>query len=379
MNIDTEFDAIKALSEVHGTLLDKAAEHRDRLLAIERQLGEGANIGRPDGGNRELKQAAEKLLKSEAVQAVLKGHSKQAGFDIPASALRLQTKSIIVSDSGSGSYLAPSQNGGIVGATPMLAARLRDLIPISPATSGTVEWLKQTNAKQLAAPQYSSDSPATRDGALKKESLFTLLPTVTPVITLAHHVQASRQVLADNALLMDFLQAELFDGIERKLESQIIDGNGTSGEMDGLGNVANYTALSGAQTGDTAVDLIRRAIGQLQAAGYAPDGIVLNAADWATIELSKSLQDEYVAGNPRAALAPTLWGVRVYPSQYIDSGDYIVGAFAQTMRLWVRQEATLLVSESHEDTFTRNALTLIGEARMCLTVTRGAGVIRSTF
>lgn len=377
----TENDLIAALAEIQGTLLDKTADHKERLLAIERRMAEGADSSRPDasGGNRELRQTADTLLKSEAVQAVLKGHSKQAGFDIPAGALGLQTKSVIVSDSGTGTYLAPSQNGGIVSATPLLVERLRDLIPISAATSGTVEWLKQTNTKQLAAPQYSDDSPAMRDGALKKESGFTLVPTVTPVITLAHHVQASRQVLADNALLLDFLRAELFDGVERKLESEIIDGNGLSGTIDGLGNASNYTALVGAQTGDTEVDLIRRAIGQLQAAGYAPDAIVLNAADWATIELTKSLQSEYVSGNPRAALAPTLWGVRVFPSQYIDSGDYIVGAFAQSMRLWVRQEATLLVSESHEDNFVRNVLTMIGEARMALTVTRGAGIIRSTF
>lgn len=376
-----KFDPIAALAEVHNTVLTKSAEHGEKLLELERRMAEGTDTGRPDGsgGNRELKQAADKLMKSEAVQAVLKGHSKQAGFDIPAAALGFQTKSVIVSDSGSGSYLAPGQNAGIAGSAPLLVDRLRDLIPISPATSGTVEWLKQTNSKQLAAPQYTADSPALRDGALKKESDFTLVPTVTPVITLAHHVQASRQVLADNALLLDFLRVELFDGVERKLESQIIDGTGTSGEMDGLGNASNYTALTTAVTGDTEVDLIRRAIGQLQAAGYAPDAIVLNASDWATIELLKSSQLEYVSGNPRMAMAPTLWGVRVFPSQYIDSGDFIVGAFAQTMRLWVRQEATLLVSESHEDTFTRNVLTMIGEARMALTVTRGAGIIRSTF
>lgn len=379
--IKTDNELISALADVQGTILEKMGDHRDRLLSIERQIGESAQTGRPDGsgGNRELRAAADKLLKSEAIQAVLKGHSRQAGFDIAASALRLQTKSAIVSDSGTGTYLAPNQDAGIVGSEPQLVERLRDLIPVSAATSGTVEYLKQTNAKQLAAPQYSGDSPALRDGALKKESDFVLVPTVTPVITMAHHVQASRQILSDNVLLLDFLRAELFDGVERKLESQIIDGTGSLGELDGLGNASNFTALSTAQTGDTATDLIRRAIGQLQAAGYAPDGIVLNASDWATIELSKSLQDEYVAGNPRMAMAPTLWGVRVFPSQYIDSGDYIVGAFAQTMRLWVRQDATLLVSESHDDTFLRNVITLLAEARMALTITRGAGVIRSTF
>lgn len=376
----SDLEAIKMIVETQSNIINKSAEHSEKLLELERMLGEKDHSPSPDGsgGNRELLAAADRLIKSEAVQAVLKGHTKQAGIDIGASALRLQTKSVIVSDSGS-DYLATSQNAGIVGAGPTLVERLRDLIPVSPATSGSVEYLKQTNAKQLAAPQYAADSPPTRDGALKKASDYVLVPTTAPVITLAHHVQASRQILSDNALLLDFLRAELFDGIERKLESQIIDGTGATGDFDGLGNASNYTALSTAQTADTSVDLVRRAIGQLQAAGYAPDAIVINAGDWASIELSKSLENDYVAGNPRMVQAPTLWGVRVFPSQYIDSGDYIVGAFAQTMRLWVRQDASLLVSESHDDTFTRNVVTLLAEARACLTVTRGAGIIRSTF
>lgn len=382
IDLRTRDDLMKALAEVQTSVVNKIAQHDERLLAAERQIAEKNDpaIVTPIGGNNALQKVVQTLRGSDALKAVLKGHQSQVGFDVPAQALRLSTKSApIVSDATGGGYLAPEQYVGVASSAPALTQRLRDLIPISPATSGTVEWLKQTSAKQLAAPQYSSDSPAMRDGALKKQALFTMEPKVSPVITLAHFVEASRQVLDDNAMLIDFLRDELFDGVERKLESQIIDGDGTSGELDGLGNVANYTALTGMQTGDTEVDLIRRAVGQLQAAGYMPDAIVLNAADWAQIELTKSLENTYVAGNPRQSLAPTLWGVRVFPSQYIGSGDFIVGAFAQAMRLWVRQEATLLVSESHSDNFVRNLVAMIAEARMCLTVTRGAGIIRSTF
>lgn len=373
-----DIDSMAALAECHSTILTKAAEHAERLRTLEAKLASGNDLPYEQTGGDELKKAVDLLRKSEGIAAVLKGHSTKAGVDVSAAAMGFATKSAIVSDSATG-YRAPSQYVGIESSRPQLINRLRDLIPVAPATSGSVEWLQQTNAKQLAAPQYAAESPPLRDGAPKKRSNFVMTPKTSPVITLAHHEEASRQVLNDNLLLLDFLRGELFDGVERALEQGILDGAGTSGELDGLGDASNYTALTGATTGDTEVDLIRRGIGQLQAAGFVPDAIVLNAADWAVIELSKSQQGEYVAGDPRLSQEPTLWGVRVFPSQYQDAGQFVVGSFSQSMRLWVRQEAALLVSDSHAENFTKNIVTMLAEARMCLTITRAAGIIKGTF
>ena len=373
-------DPIEALVQTHENLISRAANADERLLNLERRLADtDPAFVKTEGKSGALRRVVNELQQSEAVAAVLKGAQTKAGIDLPASALNLGVKSAIVSDATGGGYLAPNQYAGVESSAPQLVQRLRDLIPVSRATSGSIEWLQQTNAKQLAEPQYSADSPAQRDGALKSASTFTMVPRTSPVITLAHYVEASRQILSDNALLLDFLRGELFDGVERRLEEQIIDGTGTSGELDGLGNASNYTALTGAVTGDSSVDLIRRAIGQLQASGYSPDAIVLNAADWASIELTKSLELTYVSGNPRQAMEATLWGVRVFPSQYISEGTFIVGAFAQSMRLWVRQEAMLLVSDSHDTNFVRNLIAMIAEARMASTVTRPAGIIRASF
>jgi len=84
-------DEIRAIAETHRNLLDKNASVDEKLLELERRMAEGAHTGQPDGSgsNKDLRQAADKLMRSEAVQAVLKGHSKQAGFDIPASVLNL--------------------------------------------------------------------------------------------------------------------------------------------------------------------------------------------------------------------------------------------------------------------------------------------------
>jgi HK97 family phage major capsid protein len=372
-----DIDAIQALAECHTQILTKSAEQADRLRTLESRLAM-ANDLPFEGSSNELQKAVDTLRKSEAISAVLKGHSTKAGIDLSAAAMGFGTKSAIVSDGPNGSFRAPTQYAGIESSRPQLINRLRDLIPIAPATSGSVEWLLQTNDKQLAGSQYSADSPPLRDGAVKKSSSLTMTPKVTPVITLAHETEASRQVLSDNMLLLDFLRAELFDGVERELERQILEGDGTSGELDGLGNSNNYEALSSVLTGDTAADSIRRAIAQLQTSGFSPDAVILSPEDWGVIELSKTSEGDYVAGDPRMAQEATLWGVRVYASEYQTPGEFFVSAIAQSMRLWVRQEAGLLVSDSHNGNFTKNIVCLLAEARMALTISRGNGTVKGS-
>ena len=316
---------------------------------------------------------AAELLQADQFRAVARGLNRQFGQDINMKALLgLGTKSVLVTDVD-GDTVSQPQRIGLVSSTPSLVRRLRDVIPVGSASSGTVEWVRQTNAKQLAASQFGDGA---REAVAKKASDFTMVPTKTPVETIAHYTEASRQVIDDTDGLEAFIRAELLDGIERELERQILEGDGTDGELDGFGSSDNYVALTSANTGDNAVDLIRRALAQLEANGYLPDSIVLNPLDWAAIELVKTEEGVYTAGVPRQVLPASLWGVSVYPSQYVTPGDAIVAALGQTTRLWVREEGRLLVTDSHAENFTSNVLTFLAEMRAAMTVTRKQGVIR---
>ena len=67
-----------------------------------------------------------------------------------------------------------------------------------------------------------------------------------------------------------------------------MSGNGTAPNISGILDSGNYTAhgyLSGALGSTLAkMVLIRKMMADCWADGYMPDGVLLNPADWATIE-----------------------------------------------------------------------------------------------
>ncbi len=351
----------------------KAAALDERMLELEQRRSATNDVQHNSTGY--IGRVTSTIMKSSEAKAVAGGKSSKHGFDFNAK--DILTKSAIITDLGSGDTLSQAQRIGIVGGVP-LTRRLRESMPIGIASSGTVEWVKQTSAKQLAKPQYAG-SPGQREAVPKSESLFTFELAKTDVVTLAHWTQGSRQVFDDEVMLEAFIAGELFDGIERELEREILQGDGTNGEFEGFAMAGNSTPLTGMQTGDTQADLIRRAISQLQNSSFVPDAVILNPTDYANIELIKTTDGEYVIGAPRGLNPPSIWNVPVYVSEYQPVGTFYVASLAQSTTLWIRQDARLLVSDSHADTFTSNLLTWLAELRGCVTVARPAGIISGSF
>lgn len=371
---------LKSLAEKQEELAAVTTELRsthtllkDRMLELEQRKAAFNDVQHNNSGY--IGRVTSTIMKSNEAKAVAGGKSSKHGFDFNAK--DILTKSAIITDLGNGDTLSQPQRIGIVGGV-ALTRRLREAMPIGIATSGTVEWVKQTTAKQLAKPQFGG-SPGQREAVAKSESLFSFELAKTDVVTLAHWTQGSRQVFDDEAMLEAFIAGELFDGVERELEREILQGDGTNGEFEGFAMAGNSTPLTGMQTDDTQADLIRRAIAQLQNSSFVPDAVILNPTDYANIELIKTIDGEYVISAPRGLNPPSIWNVPVYVSEYQPVGTFYVASLAQSTTLWIRQDARLLVSDSHADTFTSNLLTWLAELRGCVTISRPAGIISGAF
>jgi HK97 family phage major capsid protein len=104
-------------------------------------------------------------------------------------------------------------------------------------------------------------------------------------------------------------------------------------------------------------------------AGYAPSAIVMNPADWATVEI-----DLLVAGTSNAARVaydeagnPRLFGVPVVKSVGMTADTFAVGDFRQHGNIYDREGVVVQMSESDSDNFTKNLITLRAERRLALT------------
>jgi HK97 family phage major capsid protein len=394
----SDINEIKALAEVQGTLLsttrelkgwmekangeievarsasvetkaaleklsDKSAELAEKCLEIERRVAEGNASAQKAVEDT----AGELLVKSDSFKAMAEGRSKFA---------RVELKTAIVNAAGQNQPLvAADRLVGIIN-NPNRVLTIRDALPVGRTSSNLVEFTKENVYTNNAGPQY--DSPAT-ENVTKPESGITFTLATAAVVTLAHFIPVSRQVLDDSPQLESYVNSRLIYGLKLEEEDQLLNGNGASGNIGGLLKSGNFTAYNRAVTGDTKLDTLRRAITQAQLSEFMADTIVLNPADWEEIELLKATDNQYVWSNPVAMAGPQIWGKRVIPTNSITAGTFLVGAMAMGAQVWDRMDAAVQISYEDGDNFKKNMATLLAEERLALTVYRPSAFVSGSF
>ena len=344
-------------------LSDKSAELTEKCLEIERRVAEGF-----DGAKQAQQETAGELLtKSDSFKAMAEGRSKFA---------RVELKAAIVNAAGQNQPLVPADRlVGIIN-NPNRVLTIRDALPVGRTSSNLIEFTKENVYTNSAGPQY--DSPNS-ENVLKPESAITFTLATAPVVTLAHFIPVSRQVLDDAPQLESYVNSRLIYGLKLEEEDQLLNGTGTAGNIGGILKAGNFTAYNRAVTGDSKLDALRRAITQCQLSEFMADTIVLNPADWEAIELLKATDNQYVWSNPVAMAGPQIWGKRVIPTNSITAGTFLVGAFSMGAQVWDRMDAAVQISYEDGDNFRKNMATLLAEERICLTVYRPAAFISGSF
>jgi HK97 family phage major capsid protein len=320
-------------------------EMADRLVVLEQKGSGRGETTAPD------QSWGAQLVKSEKYQAFAAGQTGKA---------RVEVKNTLT---GADANVAPDRRPGIVpGAAPVLT--LESLLPSTGTSSNAIEFTREASFVNNAAERAESIA--------KPETDLTWSLVNMPVSTVAHWIKISRQLAADNTALAAYVNARMTYGVNRRIETQLVSGNGTAPNISGFLNAGNFTAHGYADAALGTVlkklVLIRKIIGDLQNAGYAPDGIVLNPVDWATIEC-----DLMVAGSGNTARVsvdavgrPTLFGLPVVASVGMTQDNVAVGAFAQASMIYNREGVVVELSDSDSDNFTKNLVTIRAERRLAL-------------
>lgn len=343
-------------------LAAKAGELTDKCLELERKMTAGN-----ENGQQAAQSFGEQFVKSESFQAMAAGRSKFA---------RMEFKTAIINATGQNQPLvAPDRLPGIVN-NPNRVLTIRDALPVGRTSSNLVEFTKENVFTNNANAQYAS--PA-RENVTKPESGITFTLASAAVVTLAHFIPVSRQVLDDSPQLESYVNSRLTFGLKLEEEDQLLNGAGTSGNLSGLLASGNNVAYNRAATGDTRIDTLRKAITQAALSEFEADTVVINPADWETITLTKATDGQYIISSPADLLAPRIWGKRVVATNSIAAGTFLVGAMTMGAQIWDRMDAAVQISYEDGDNFKKNMATLLAEERLALTVYRPSAFIKGTF
>jgi HK97 family phage major capsid protein len=327
-------------------------ELADRLLAIEQRSGQ-----RNDQTDQGETWGAQ-LIKHTGYAAFAGGHAQK---------MRVEVKNTLT---GGDATVAPARAPGIVSGA-SIPLTMEAFLPSTPTTSNAIEFTREN--------VFTNSAAEAAEGAAKAESALTWTLVNMPVSTVAHWIKISRQLASDNRALAAYVDTRMRYGVNAKVEAQLVAGDGSAPNISGILDSGNFTAhgIANAALGSTLkkLVLIRQIMAATWAAGYPADGILLNPADWATIEIElmttaagQTLYSVSEGGQAR------LFGVPVIQSTGMTADNLAVGAFAQAYMIHNREGVIVEMSDSDSDNFTKNLVTIRAERRLALATERPAAV-----
>ena len=372
--IKSQAEAAEKEIKAHAKLSEETRANVDKLLTQQGEL------------QARLATAEQMLAKSQngdghpCVQSlgsmVTESDDFKAFAANPKGDFRISVNASITSDGASaGDLTTPQRLPGIQ--TPALRRlTIRDLISWGRTNSPAIEYAREllfTNNANVVSENPSNGKP---------KSDITFEDDSAPVVTIAHWVHASKQIMADVPMLQSYVDGRLRYGLKFKEEAQLLKGSGVGLNINGIYTQATSYVNPGVNVqAETRIDRLRLALLQVELAEYWADAIVINPIDWAAIELLKTTQNSYLFANPAGVATPTLWGRNVVPTQAMDAGDFLAGAFGGGMAVqgWDREDVTVQISEHDRDNFIKNMLTIRCEERIGLTVYRPQAFVKGDF
>lgn len=241
---------------------------------------------------------------------------------------------------------------------------LLDVVSKATTNATTVHYVKEATSTNAAAPQT--------EGAVKAESTITFSEVTETVRSVAHFLKMSKQSLEDAPFVSSWADTRLGHGVREEIVNQIINGDGTGNNFSGLRATGNFTTtvVSGLST---IADAANKMKVEMEVAGYMPAYFLMNPADFGTLETDKGTDGHYVKPLIDVNGVPYLWGVPVVKSHKVAANDFmLVGQDACV--LVDREQTNIAMSESDEDNFQSNLVTIRAEARACAITPYAAGI-----
>lgn len=365
-NLGTDFTAkLEATGEASAELTEKVDKALSELGTATTRLGdlEKRAAREKESTEQGFKGLGDFLVESEKFKAADLSGGSRGSIRVKAERADITSADTTVGAGRSaGTSLVPGHRVAGIYGLPQRSLTIRDLLAQGVTTSNNVEYVKETGFTNSAAP--------VAEGALKQKSDLSFNMESAPVRTLAHIFKISRQMLDDAAGIASYINARGTYGLKYVEESQLLNGDGTGQNLEGLVPQATAFAPSFVPADETAIDRLRLAVLQVVLAEYPATGFVLNPIDWARIELTKDAGGNYIVGNAQQGIQPTLWNLPVVATQSMASGEFLTGAFNLGAQIFDRMDVEVLLSTENEDDFVKNMATIRVEERLALIVPR---------
>ena len=385
------FEKVDEAYKAYSIKADAAAELKERL----NRLAEIDGVTQPQAGEpprsmlgqdvvRQIIRAGDRFIQSPEYLALHKAgaFSSEAAFGGAMARGLERPVEILSRDELEGWFRMQAvtvTGGGAASAGPFIQADLipgfvafirkipvvASLVGQGVTDSDVVEYVTQSSPTN-AAVETAEDTAA-------PESTLPYATNTENVREITHFVPVTLRAMADHGQIRTIVEEEIGVGVIDRLDTQLYSGDGAGQNLTGIVNAAgiNTRALGT----DSRLDAIHKAMTQIRvAAGVLdePDAVIMHPNDWEEVRLEKDANGNYLLGPAAFAGGKQVWGMPVVASTVATENTALVGAFARSARMWLREALAVTTGLSGTD-FTQRRVSILGALRVAFAVTRAGG------
>ena len=312
-----------------------------------------------------FKSAIHTALKDGAIDAMLKGNANAARFEVKADmSLGADVTGVIAAET------IVDQ----IKYDPSRSVHIRSLLPLGSTDAQTIRFPKET--------AYSDGAAATAEAAAFGQSDFDLAASTVNVEKIGTYMRITGEMLDDIKQLTSYLSARVPEKVLSVEDNEILNGDGSSPNLDGLFTDGAAFAAGGfaaAIESANEFDVLTVALNQLALSNYQADSILLNPTDLHKMILLKSTANEYLRNQIFSGLQPTINGIPVTVNTAVTAGKFLVGNLRQASQLWIRENLAVEFSREDSDNFQKNFVTVRAMERVALTNYLPNAIVQGTF
>lgn len=370
---DSAIAEVQKGNEVTGDLKKQIETQKGELQKVIDQVQDLEQKGvKLRGGPGEGKSFIDMIKSDDSYKSLSSNSANRAEIEVTKSDLATM-KEVKVTSAG---IVAPIYDP-IIQPGIRQELRIRDLLTAIPVTGQSYTYFRELLHTRGAGP--------VAEGGTKPTSDVTFEPVTDRVKKIAVWMPVTEEALADVPQMQGYIQELLRYDLKLEEENQILKGDGTGENLNGLMTQATVYDNTLTKAGDTSIDIVRRGIYQVRKQSkLSADGVVMSELDWMNIELQKDGENRYLFANLQGLVTPILWGRPVITSDSMDEGDadaggeFLIANFARAAILFDRM-TYLFKMGLINDMFIKNMMALLAEERLGLGVRRKEALVKGNF
>jgi len=349
---------ISNLTNSYNEKFEAATKRMDAIEMESKKTFSGATT-------KSFKAAIEESLKNGSIDAMLKGNSNAARFEVKADMTMAADYTGVVA----GETVVPN-----IKFDPSRSTHIRTLLPIGSTDAQTIRFPKESG--------YADNAAATAQGSTLGQSDFDITATSVNVEKIGTYMRLTEEMLADTPQLTSYLSARVPGKVLSAEDNEILNGDGSSPNLDGLfTDGAAFSAGSFALAIESAneFDVLTVALNQLNLSNYQAATILLNPTDFHKIVLLKSTANEYLRNQIIQGVQPAIMGVPIVLSTAVTAGKFLVGNLSLATQLWIRDGLGIEFSREDSTNFRDGFVTVRAQERVALTNYAPNAIVQGTF